>query len=148
MKWANPTIEQELLKCLVEADSEKKSGIGVVIRDNRGFVIASCSKVVHQELGLSDVEVMAVVWALSFASNVGVRRAVLKGDSMAVISGLREDEKILVPYGLLLEDAELLSQQFDELCYSHIKREGNSLSYSLARYAVCISNFLVWIEDI
>ena len=52
---------------------------------------------------------MAAAWALSFASDVGVKRAVLEGDSMAVISGLREDGMVLVPYGLLLEDVRNLS---------------------------------------
>ena len=89
---------------------EKKSGIGVVIRDSRGLVIASCSKVVHQVLGACDVEAMAAMWALSFASDVGVKRAVLEGDSMAVILGLREDGKVLVPYELLLEDTRILSK--------------------------------------
>ena len=60
-------------------------------------------------LGVFDIEALAAVWALSFASDVGVRRAVLEGDSMAVISVLREEGKILLPYGLLLEDAKLLS---------------------------------------
>ena len=66
---------------------EKKSGIGVVIRDSRGLVIASCSKVVHQVLGVFDVEAMVATWALSFASDVGVKRVVLEGDSMVVIVG-------------------------------------------------------------
>ena len=39
--------------------AEKKSGIGVVIRDSRGLVIASCSKVVHQVLRAPEVEAMA-----------------------------------------------------------------------------------------
>ena len=39
----------------------------------------------------------------------------LEGDSLDVIAGLREDRMVLVPYGLLLEDAMFLSQQFDEL---------------------------------
>ena len=126
---------------------EKKSGIGVVIRDNKGLIIASCSKVVHQVLGVFDIEALAAVWALSFASNVGVRRAVFEGDSMAVISVLREEGKILLPYGLLLEDAKLLSQQFEELRYSHKKREDNNLAHSLAKYAIGIPDFLVWMED-
>ena len=127
---------------------EKKSSIGVVIRDSRGLVIASCSKVVHQVLGASEVEAMAATWALSFAADVGVNWAVLEGDSLDVITGLRENRMVLVPYGLLLEDAMFLSQQFDELHYSHTKREGNSLAHSLARYAVNIPDFLVWMEDV
>ena len=72
----------------------------------------------------------------------------LEGDSLDVIAGLREDRMVLVPYGLLLEDAMFLSQQFDELHYSHTKREGNSLAHSLVRYAVDILDFLVWMEDV
>ena len=128
--------------------TEKKSSIGVVIRDSRGLVIASCSKVVHQALGVCEVEVMATTWALSFAFDVGVKRAILEGDSMAVILGLREDGMVLVPYGLLLEDVRNLSQHFDELRYSHTMREGNCLAHSLARYVVGIPDFLVWMEDV
>ena len=91
---------------------------------------------------------MAATWALSFASDVGVKRAVLEGDSMTVISGLREDGMLLVPYGLLLEDVRNLSQHFDELRYSHTKRESNCLAHSLARYAVGIPDFLIWMEDV
>ena len=120
----------------------------MVIRNSRGLVIASCSKVVHQALGVCEVEVLAAAWALSFAFDVGVKRDVLEGDSMAVISGLREDGLVLVPYGLLLEDVRILSQHFDELHYSHTKREGNCLAHSLARYAIGIPDFLVWMEDV
>ena len=38
----------------------KKYGIGVVIRDCRGLVIASCSKLVHHELGSDEIEAIAV----------------------------------------------------------------------------------------
>ena len=120
----------------------------MVIRDSRGLVIASCLKVVHQALGVCEIEAMATMWALSFASNVGVKRVMLEGDSMAVISSLREDGIVLVPYWLLLEDVRNLSQHFDELRYSHTMRKGNRLAYSLARYAVGIQDFLVWMEDV
>ena len=99
-------------------------------------------------LGVSNIEALAVAWALSFTADIGVRRAVLEGDSMVVISALREDGKVLVPYELLLDDAKFLSQQFEELCYSHTKREGNSLAHSLTIYAISIPDFLVWMKDV
>ena len=67
---------------------EKKSGIGIVIRDHRGLVIASCSKLVHQELCSDDIEATAAGWARAFALEIGVKRAVLEGDSLNVIKGL------------------------------------------------------------
>ncbi|XP_023917796.1 uncharacterized protein LOC112029338 [Quercus suber] len=88
---------------------DKKSGIGVVIRDHQGLVIASCSKPVHQVLRSNDIEAKAAGWALSFALDVGVKRAVLEGDSLTVIKGLMEEESLLIPMGLLNEDAKQLS---------------------------------------
>ena len=75
---------------------DKKSGIVVVIRDHQGSVIASCSKLVHQELCSKDV-------------GSQVKRPVLEGDSLTVIKGLMEEERLLIPMGLLIEEAKQLS---------------------------------------
>ena len=60
-------------------------------------MIASCSKSVHRELCIADIKVIAAGWALSFALDVGVKRAVFEGDSLTVIIGLMEEERLLVP---------------------------------------------------
>ena len=91
---------------------------------------------------------IAASWALSFALEVGVKQAILEGDSLTIIKGLMEEERLLVPLGLFIEDAKQLSQRFDELLNSHTKRECNTLAHSLARYAVGIPNFLVLMEDV
>lgn len=127
---------------------DKKFGIGVVIRDHQGLVIASCSKLVHQELCSEDIEAKAAAWALLFALEVGVKRAVLEGDSLTVIKGLMEEERLLIPMSLLIEEAKQLSQHFEELHYSHAKRDCNVLAHNLARHATGIPDLLVWMEDI
>lgn len=63
------------------------------------------------------------------------------------MNGLMEAETSLAPLNLLIGDANNLAQKFDELLYSHTKRKGNTLAHSLARHAIGISDFLVWIED-
>ena len=60
-----------------------------------------------------------------------------------MIKALREDVSSLSPTSLLVEDVKALSHNFDELLYSHTKREGNQVVHSLARYAIGISDFLV-----
>ena len=47
-----------------------------------------------------------------------------------------------------LEDVKIFSQRFDTMLYSHTKREGNFIAHSLAKYAISIPDFLVWIEDV
>ena len=72
-----------------------------------------------------------------------MKRAVLEGDSLNVIKGLMEEERLLVPTGLLIEDAKNLYHCYDELLYSHTKSECNVLIYNLVKYAIGISDFLV-----
>ena len=51
------------------------------------------------------------------------------------------------PYsGALLNDVRRCSSFFNQLRYSHVKREGNKVAHSLARYAKHISDFVVWME--
>ena len=124
------------------------SRIGVVIRNGSGSVLASCTKKLNQAYSGEHIEALAAATALSFASEFGFRRAVLEGDSLAVINALRERVSLLTPTGLLIEDVKVLSQRFDQLLYSHTKRDGNQVAHSLAKYAIRIPNFFVWMEDV
>ena len=49
---------------------------------------------------------------------------------------------------MLIEDIQRSSSLFTQLHYSHVKREGNKAIHSLARYAMHILDFLVWMEDV
>ena len=109
----------------------------------RGLVLGSCTKRLAQAYNAVEVEAMAATTALEFASELGVRRAILEGDSLVVMKALHEDEQSLTPTGLLLEDVRFFSQSFEELLYSRTKREGNVVAHSLARYANSISDFSV-----
>ena len=60
---------------------------------------------------------------------------------MEVIQALRENDQSLTPMGLLLEDVRMLSQQFEQLLYSHTKRDDNSVAHSLTKYALSILDF-------
>ena len=90
-----------------------------------------------------EVEAITAATALVFANDMGVTLVILERDSLAIIKALREGEQLLSPTGLLLEDVRMFSQSFETLLYSHSKREGNSVTHSLARYASSILDFLV-----
>ena len=47
-----------------------------------------------------------------------------------------------------MKDIKFHASSFIQLRYSHVKREGNKVAHKLARHAICISDFSVWMEDI
>ena len=124
------------------------SGLGVVIRNDNGSVLASCSKKISQAYKSDEIETMATTTTLSFVHKLGFKHAILEGDSLVLINALKTEVHSLAPMGLLIEDVKMLSQNFDKLLYSHTKRNGNSVAHNLTKYAIGIPDFLVWMEDI
>ena len=61
------------------------SGIGVVIRDSNGAILASCSQKIPQACKAEEIEVLSALKALSFAFELGFRSAILEGDSLGLI---------------------------------------------------------------
>ena len=59
---------------------------------------------------------------------------------------LINNSSFLSSNGLLIEYIRFNASFFNQLLYSHVKREGNKVAHKLARHALCISDFSVWIE--
>ena len=81
--------------------------------------------------------------ALSFAFELGSRRANPEGDSLGLIQALKTEEHSLSPTGLLIEDVKMFANNYVRLLYSHIKRNGNRLAHSLMKNALRIPDFQV-----
>lgn len=81
--------------------------------------------------------------ALSLASDIGISCAVLEGDSWEVFKTFTDDEPALTSYGSLFNNAKVLSINFNQLLYSHTRRECISVTHSLTRYTINILDYLV-----
>ena len=123
-------------------------GIGAVIRNHDGAVMASCAEKLNQTYKVEEIEALAALKALKFAYELGFQNAILKGDSLGLIQALKAEDHKLSPLGLLVEDVKLFANNFVRLSYSHIKRNGNSVAHNLAKHAICIPDFQVWMKNV
>ena len=64
-------------------------GIGVVIWDSNGAVLASCSQKIPQAYKVEEIKLLVALKALSFAFELGFRSAILEGDSLGLIQALK-----------------------------------------------------------
>ena len=123
-------------------------GIGVVIRDNTRMVIAMLSQKVHGTHTAEMIEALAARRAVIFAKEVGIDDVEFEGDAETVIYDLSSNDPLHTPYGLVLEDAKALIQEFQHFALSHTHRSGNSVAHALARIASVYNSFLVWMEEV
>lgn len=61
-----------------------------------------------------------------------------------VLGLLEEDDTV----GLLMDDIRYDANLFYQLRYSHVRRECNNVIHFLARYALGIIDFVVWMKDV
>ena len=122
---------------------ENKSGVGVAIRDCRGQIIASLAQVLPQAYDAMEIEALAAHRALVFGLEVGISEAVLEGDCQTVMQALKEGGSNFASVKPLILDALSQSSSFTKSLYSHTKRDGNKLAYSLARLSINVDNYIV-----
>ena len=123
------------------------SGIGAVIRNHDGAVMASCAKKLNQTYNVEEIEALAALKALQLANDLGFQNVILEGDSLGLIQALKAEDHNLSPLGLLVEDVKLFANNFVRLSSSHIKRSDNSVTHNLEKHSIRIPDFQVWMED-
>ena len=102
----------------------------------------------HQNHSPLEIETLAASSAVQFALELGFSNIALEGDSHVLMQALIHDRPFLASDGLLIDDLRFNARCFNQLHYSHVKREGNMVAHKLARYTLNVSDFVVWMEDI
>ena len=64
------------------------TGIGVVIRDDAGSIVAALGKHFHVPLGQLEVKAKAFEASLQLAWDLGLQNVVLEGDSLVIVCAL------------------------------------------------------------
>ena len=125
-----------------------KAGLGVIVHDSQGKVIASLSEQAPLPFSSDIVEAMAAARALVFAQDLGITEFVLEGDSEEVINSLRSKEASFSLFGHLLESAKSMLGSSTCIIFSHVRRSGNKIAHNLARHVRNVRGLSVWVEDV
>uniref|UniRef100_A0A2N9EK22 CCHC-type domain-containing protein n=1 Tax=Fagus sylvatica TaxID=28930 RepID=A0A2N9EK22_FAGSY len=125
-----------------------EAGIGVVVRNKAGHVMASLFQKVRYPQSVESIEAWAAKRAVQFVSEIGLKEAEFEGDSKTIVAALNDPHHCPTHYGLLIADAKSLAHALDSYCFTHVKRQGNGLAHALARMAKHTDILEVWMEDV
>nr|XP_023922898.1 uncharacterized protein LOC112034311 [Quercus suber] len=97
---------------------------------------------------VAQVEALAAMRAVEFALELGMTKVIMEGDSEVICKELQDPSTSLALHGHILQDIKCLSNAFQCISFSHVRRQGNNVAHTLAKMAVREPNQTVWMEDV
>ena len=127
---------------------QKSAGVGIIIRDGAGQLIGAYSKKITAPLGAIEVEAKAVEMGLQFAKDMSIQDFTLETDSLSLANALRDSSPPPLSVAALVYNSINVAHSFRDVNFAHVGRKGNRPAHLLARYALGIDDFSVWVEEI
>ncbi|KAF5458381.1 hypothetical protein F2P56_022412 [Juglans regia] len=128
--------------------SSSKIGMGVVIRDKKGEVVAALSASRREGQNAFVAEGMALWRAMELCLEIGMVDVEFEGDSKELIEAVMSDEEEDSRWGHIVEDIKQLRHQYNNWKVVFNYRESNEVAHNLAKMALLIDEELVWIEEV
>ncbi|PON80911.1 Ribonuclease H-like domain containing protein [Trema orientale] len=136
-------------------------GIGTVIGNAKGEVMAVLAKKVTGTLSANNAEVKALtislLWArdvslnlqlsLLRARDVGLNLHSLESDTLTVVQALNNGSICHSEFGELLLDVFSLFSFFPSVIVKHVLHKANKAAHDLARFALGVEDELTWLEE-
>jgi ribonuclease HI len=142
-RWSPPPEGTVLIN--VDAaifSSFRRMGIGIVIRNHNGECLVACSELREEVTAPEMAEALAVRRAMSLADEEGFRKLLVVSDCLSVIHRINSVMPDRSPVGVVIQDIKALANNFSDISFSHVYRQGNEAAHILARSAERFSSIV------
>ena len=116
--------------------SQKEDDVWVIIRDDKGLVVAALSKKMARAFEAS----------IQLAKDVGIHELVLEGDSIIVYRALTSISPSSASVAPIIYGIGATSHDFHFVVFFHVCRQGNKPADLLVEHALSIIDFSIWLE--
>lgn len=146
-KWKAPEEGRYKVNTDAALFPDRGVGLGGVVRDSSGEVVAATCLNVVGEMEVVMAEALAVRHGLKIAMEAGFTNLVLEMDNLSVFSKLKKHSSEATPLGSILSDIHVLASLSHSVCFAFVKREGNGVAHVLARLSCNFEGLRVWLEE-
>ena len=126
---------------------DSASGVGVIIRNERGEVMAALSSRGSVVMDSEEAEVLACRQAMEFAIDAGFTDLIVEGDNSTVMKSIVLAQTDWSRLGNIYDDIRCLAGRMRHVEFQGVRRSANGVAHSLARFAKHISEDIVWLVE-
>jgi len=92
--------------------AQEKVGVGVMVPDSNGKIVAASSSSLHTSVAPVVAESMAALHTVEFCRGRGFQKIVLEGDSLQVVSAIKNKSLLWATHGQVIADIQDLLRFF------------------------------------
>ncbi|KAK2635571.1 hypothetical protein Ddye_030363 [Dipteronia dyeriana] len=127
---------------------KRKAGIGLIVRDCSGDVLASCALSVMGGFSLAVAEATTIRRGISFACEVGLFPCTIESDAQLVMNLINSNSFPLSEIGLVISDICKFLVDYPSCTIVYTPREANVAAHTLAKMGLKSSSDHYWMEDV
>uniref|UniRef100_A0A803Q8I6 Reverse transcriptase domain-containing protein n=1 Tax=Cannabis sativa TaxID=3483 RepID=A0A803Q8I6_CANSA len=147
--WSPPSISGLKINVDVVVNQERKVlGVGAIVRDHQGSVVAALSKPVQGCFRSDEMEAKALFHSLNWALQLQLQLTNVDTDALRVSSAINSLSKNLSSFNDLIMDVSCLLSFFSGVTISHVKRNANQAAHGLAKYALELDEDVCWMGEV
>ena len=149
LQWRPP--EQGLVKVNFDAalfKHKNSARLGAIVRDWRGANLGALSMPVLLSSTIAELEALACLRAVQFATDLGLQRVIFEGDSTTIIFAVSHGYSVMASFGNIIDDVRHLLPRFSVVSFNNVHRSGNVVAEALAKKASSIVGCHIWMDTL
>uniref|UniRef100_A0A803P2K3 Reverse transcriptase domain-containing protein n=1 Tax=Cannabis sativa TaxID=3483 RepID=A0A803P2K3_CANSA len=149
LPWSSPIFNGLKMNVDAAVDQARKiMGVGAIVRDHFGYVIAAMSKPVQGSFRSDEMEAKALYHSLNWALQLQLKLTHIDTDALRVSMAINSPSMNLSSFNDLIVDVNCLLSFFSGVTVSHVRRNANHAAHGLAKYALELDEDVCWMGEV
>ncbi|KAL9450912.1 hypothetical protein AB3S75_012621 [Citrus x aurantiifolia] len=124
-----------------------KAGLGAVVRNSNGKIIAAAVKKVCFQGTVASMEAEAVLFGIQVAQQVEYLPMIIESDSTEVVELVWSWKSSLTEVSWTVEEIKQQLQISNASSLQYVPRKCNAIAHAIAKVALDFENSVIWLED-
>uniref|UniRef100_A0A803QEE6 RNase H type-1 domain-containing protein n=1 Tax=Cannabis sativa TaxID=3483 RepID=A0A803QEE6_CANSA len=147
--WKPPTGTNLKLNVDAALDANRNIiGVGVVVRNSAGRVLAALAKLIIGNFASHEMEANVMFHSLNWVIQLQLPIGIVETDALLVANALQKGSTIITYDHDLLIDVSSLLSFFPQVNIVHAKRSANMVAHCLAKFVLGVDETCSWLEDL